>query len=256
MRGERRLPVFDTAHDIFAFTWRKFATIMRLSWCPLLLASLAGYFATRTATVIATVFLAIAAWAVVAPALHRVALFGDRQPGTFLNLRFGKVEALFALPPFLYAAVIITLQILGVPLEWHFNGGGPAIAMMCVIAVVIFLAARFCLIFPIAVMQGRFNVAQAWSLSSGYAWRMLCLSIVVTTPAFIVAGAWQWLLLTVLKVTPAAMTAEQFDGSLLELPALTWPISIVLGALCVGILSYSYKSLAGFAPDAELKPVA
>lgn len=172
MRGERRLPVFDTAHDIFAFTWRVFATIVRLSWCPLLLASLAGYFATRTATVIPTVFLAIAAWAVVAPALHRVALFGDRQPGTFLNLR------------------------------------------------------------------------------------MFCLSIVVTTPAFIVADTWQWLLLTVLKVTPAAMTAEQFDGSLLELPALTWPISIVLGALCVGILSYSYKPLAGFAPDAEMKPVA
>ena len=34
------------------------------------------------------------------------------------------------------------------------------------------------------------------------------------------------------------------------------PTSILIGALCVGILSYTYKSLAGFAPDATLKPMA
>jgi hypothetical protein len=245
----RKLPVFDTAGAAYVFVWSERGTVLRLSWFPLLVGTIAGFFATQTATVIATKFLAIAAWAVIAPALHRVILFGDRQPGTLLNLRFGKVEALFALVPFLYAVVIIGLQLLGVPLKWHVNGG-PALVMFCVMAVVIFFLGRFSLVFPIAVVERRLDFA----LASGNVWRMIAVWVLVTTPAFMVLGALQSVLLGVLKFTPWAMTAEQLDGSLLELAVLSYPMSIVFGALCVGILSYSYKALAGFAPDFELKP--
>ena len=115
-------------------------------------------------------------------------LFGDRQPDTWLNLRFGKVEALFALPPVLLLLTIIVLEILGVPLQWHFNGG-PAIILFCVMAVVIFFLGRFCLVFPIAVMERRFDFGQAWALSHGNVWRMIGVWIIVTSPPFMVAGA-------------------------------------------------------------------
>jgi len=253
MAAWRKLPIFDTAAAAYLFVWRELATILRLAWFPLLVASLAEFYATRTATVIATKLLSVAAWAVVAPALHRVILFGDRQPNTWLNLRFGKVEALFALPPVLLVLTLIVLDSLGVRLEWHLTGT-PAVIMICVTAVVIFFLGRFSLIFPIAVIERRFDFAQAWALSYANVWRMIAVWMLVTTPPYLVLGAVQWLLLAVLKFTPAAMTADQFDGSLLELVVLTYPFSIVLGALCVGILSYSYKALASFPPDAVLRP--
>lgn len=248
-----KLLVFETAAAAYLFAWYEFATIVRLSWFPLLLASLAGYFAARTLTVIATHLMSIAAWAVIAAALHRVILFSDRQPGTWLNLRFGKVEALFALPPIACVLLIIALEALGVPLEWHFKGG-PALVAGGVMAVVIFFLGRSSLIFPIAVVERRFDFAQAWALSHGNVLRMIAVWILVTTPPYVVLGAVQWLLLAVFKLFPAAPTPEQFDGSLLELLVLTYPFSIVFGALCVGILSFTYKALAGFPAEAVLKP--
>ena len=107
-------------------------------------------------------------------------------------------------------------------------------------AVVIFFLGRFCLVFPIAVMERRFDFARAWALSHGNVWRMIAVWIVVTTPPSAIVAALVWLLLTGLT-------------SLLEFVLLTYPTSIVMGALCVGILSYTYKELAGFAPDAVLK---
>jgi len=53
-------------------------------------------------------------------------------------------------------------------------------------------------------------------------------------------GTLEWLLLTLLNVTPAAMSVEQFENSLLKFAVLQFPFSIALGALCVGILSYTY----------------
>ena len=166
-------------------------------------------------------------------------LFGDRQPGTFLNLRFGKVEALFALPPVLLFLTLIVLEFLGVSLQWHFDGG-PAIIFFCVMAVVIFFLARFCLVFPIAVIERRFDFARAWALSHGNVWRMIAVWFVVTTPPLVIVAALLWLLLTGLT-------------SLLEFVLLSFPTSIVIGALCVGMLSYSYKALAGLRPDEVVK---
>lgn len=239
LKTHRKLPVFDTMHDIYAFVFREFGTIVRLSWFPLLLSGIAEYFATQTAAVIASKLLAIAVWAVIAAALHRVILFGDRQPRTFLNLHFGKVEALFALPPMLLFLTLIVLEFLGVSLQWHFDGE-PAFIFFFVMAVVIFFLGRFCLVFPIAVIERRFDFARAWALSHGNVWRMIAVWIVVTTPPSVIVAALLWLLLTGLT-------------SLLEFVLLTYPTSIVMGALCVGILSYTYKALAGFDPDAVLK---
>ena len=47
MKAHRKLPVLDTAAQAYVFVWREFGTIVRLSWFPLLAASIAGFFATH-----------------------------------------------------------------------------------------------------------------------------------------------------------------------------------------------------------------
>ena len=44
-KAHRKLPVFDTAAAVLAFLWLERWTILRLSWCPMLLATLAERFA-------------------------------------------------------------------------------------------------------------------------------------------------------------------------------------------------------------------
>lgn len=254
---ERKLPVFDTAGAIFVFAWRERRTILRLSWFPLLLASIAEYLAPDDATMIGVKLLTVATWAVIAVSLHRAILFGDRQPNTWLNIRFGKVEALFAIVPVIYLAVLATMSALGIPTEVHYKGN-PAFVAMIVMAIAIFFLARFCLIFPIAVVERRIDFAQAWALSHGNAWRMIGLWIVVTIPPFTVLGTWQSVLESAVRNKWFAdlFAPKGFEGSLFELAVVTYPFSIVIGALCVGILSFSYKALAGFPADAVLKPKA
>lgn len=254
-RSGRTLPVWATIDEVYTFAWHERLTIVRLSWCPLLLAAIAWFYAEHAAALFAAKILGIATTAIVTVALHRVILFGDRQRKAFLNLHFGVVEALFAALPLAFFLATTVLVWLGVPLEWHVKGG-PALVGFVIIAVVVFFFVRFCLIFPIAVVERRLDFAQAWALSHGNVCRMIAVWIAVTAPAYMVIGMWQWLLLTVLGLTPFAMTAEQFDGSLLEALAVTYPTSIILGALCVGILSHTYKALAGFGAGAVLRPAA
>ena len=147
------------------------------------------------------------------------------------------------------------LSALGLPTEFHVKGG-PAAVMWIVMAVVFFLLARFCLVFPIAVMERRVDFAQAWALSRGNVWRMVGVWLVLTMLAYTFFGALEELCFAVQKLTPAAMTKEQFGNSWLHLLALDYPFSIVLGALCVGILSYSYKALTGLRPDEVVQPNA
>src|SRR5690349_427336 len=126
-RAWRKLPIFDTIGEAYLFVGREFATIIGVSWLPLAITAIATYFADEYVALLGAKILAVALSAIVAVALHRLILFGDRAPRTWfgvpwLNLRFGKVEALFALPPFLLYGTLVTLGSLGVPLEWHVNG--------------------------------------------------------------------------------------------------------------------------------------
>jgi hypothetical protein len=91
--------------------------------------------------------------------------------------------------------------------------------------------------------------------------RMIAVWVLVTTPAYIVFDTLRSLLNWLLNLKPmivaenAATPARGFDVvPLLHLLVLDYPMSIVLGALCVGILSYTYKALAGLPPDAVLNP--
>jgi hypothetical protein len=252
MAAERKLPGFEVAGAAFVFLARERWTILRLSWFPMLLATLAERLARGQVGIAGSEFLTVATWAVIAVSLHRVILFGDRDPYTFLNVRFGKVQALFAILPAAYLLTFVTLSALGLPTEFHLKGG-PAMAMWIVFAVIVFLIARFCLVFPIAVVERRIDFAQAWLLSHGNVWRLIGVTLLVIMLAQTAYGLLEQTIFAVQKVTPAAMSKEQFEDSWLRLLVLDYPFSIALGALCVGILSFAYKALAGFGAEAVIK---
>lgn len=252
MAAERKLPGFEVAGAAFVFLARERWTILRLSWFPMLLATLAERFARGQVGIAGSEFLTVATWAVIAVSLHRVILFGDRAPGTWLNIRFGKVEALFAILPVAFLLVTTTMSALGLPTKVHFTGG-PAVAMWIVVAVIVFFVVRFCLVFPIAVMERRIDFAQAWALSHGNVWRLIGVWFLVTMLAYTAFGLLEQATFAVLKATPAKMSVEQFENSWLRLLVLDYPFSIAFGALCVGILSFAYKALAGFGTETVIK---
>src|SRR5262245_57166124 len=123
--GERvlyKVPVFETAGHAYRFLLNEAGTILRLSWFPLLVVTIVQYLAARAQfaamrSAIETggfkALSGLTTWhwqlpsaiatflgtAVVAVALHRVILFGQREPGRLIHLAFGKVELLFAALP-------------------------------------------------------------------------------------------------------------------------------------------------------------
>lgn len=281
-----KLPVFATVSRAYSFLINDFSTIVRLSWLPLLLTSVVQYFAAR-ATYDAVVtaleardlaagsgprfwemvsgLVGVAGTAIVAVALHRVILFGDRKPGQFYYLAFGKIEALFvALPVAVSLFFVITSHTFTAE-----QGAFLAALSLFLIFGFFYAMVRLSLIFPVVVVEGRYNFGQAWALSRGNFWRLFATWIVAVIPLFLVF----FFLATSfggLRGVGAMFEASQADdptGAALKAAvetaeaALTLPMlvlgfafSLVSGAVGVAILSYAYKYLSGSAPDALLPP--
>ena len=277
-----KLPVFATAREAYAFLWRERGAILRLSWFPLLLVTVVAFFAVRArvesyrevfsagdvarAAAAASSATSYSFWdltndlaqvagtAIVAVALHRVILFNDRQPGIFINFNFGKVEGLFILLPVLFGAGIV---LFATAIGALFEGMGPGalgFAVFCFLAPTLFLIVRYVLVFPIAVVERRYNFRAAWALSRGNFWRLVGLWAVVAFPVLLVFLLMQGALFSGVSLNPgsgADMSAaiDRFESVLMQTLVLSFPASIVFGALGVGVLSYSYKALTGRRPD-------
>jgi hypothetical protein len=276
----RKLPVFATAGRAYGFLLREFATILRLAWFPTLVVVIVQYFATRAlyaamrsmieagniagasalATVspwqIVSVVALLLGTAIVAVALHRVILFGDRRPGRFIHLAVGKVELLFALLPIAFYLATAGIFLSGA-LVASLSAAPTFVALLGVSAVVafFFLAIRLLLIFPVTVVERRYDFSQTWALTRGNFWRILGLWIVVFVPILIVLAVVQFLIGG--NVLPASTPMEVFDrieALLIPTLVMTFVSIIVQGALGVGVLSYSYKALSGLAPDEVVSP--
>ena len=121
-----KLPVFQTFSNAFGFAVSNFFTCLRLAWLPLTLLFVAQQFVQwylfdmlgtdivvaddarplavfgrilehwdRLAIVQVTmVLLQALAIAAIAVSFHRIILFGDRRPGSFINFSFGMTEFL------------------------------------------------------------------------------------------------------------------------------------------------------------------
>jgi len=278
-----KLPVFATAREVYAFLWRERGAILRLSWFSLLVVTIIGFFAMRarmdsfremvasgTAAramklemsgfsylELVNQLVTIAGVAIVAVALHRVILFNDRQPGSFVNFNFGKVEGLFVLLPVLfYAGFAVLAAAIGFVL-----GGLPPGALFIVtfgiVGTMLFLIVRYVLVFPIAVVERSYNFLAAWSLSHENFWRLIGLWAVVSIPfgiLFLLIFVTHTLLLPGSAFNPGSGAGmlgmiDEMEDRFMRIAVLSYPASIIYVALGVGTLSYSYKALAGLRPD-------
>ena len=283
-----KLPVFATAGLAYQFLLREAGTILRLSWFPLLIVTIIQYFAMRAQFAamrsafesgnigalnmnfpmwqwqIANIVVALLGSAIVAVALHRVILLGDRKPGRFLYVAFGKVELLFALLPIILMVPIIVVSFLAFGLgltllpksaSWVAFVG---LFLMWVGAVFVFV--RLALVLPLAVLEGRYNFSQSWSLTRGNFWRLVGLWLVVLIPLLIILAIFSALTSPFAGLGTAASTKsisamfEQLDSFLLVQSIFGFVWAIVVGALGVAVLSYSYKALSGLSPDAVWTP--
>jgi hypothetical protein len=172
-----KLPVFATAGRAYAFLVRKFGTILRLSWFVIVLVLIVQYLAARALyaamrpaiearDVVAFANLAsMSPWqiinalammlgtAIVAVALHRVILFGDHRPGSYLHFALGKVELLFVLLSIIFYVAITGTFFLGI-LAAVLSGAPIFMGLLAVSAVValLLLAVRLTPIFPVTVL--------------------------------------------------------------------------------------------------------
>ncbi len=281
-----KLSVFATANFAYAFLLREAGTILRLSWLPFLLVTIIQYFAMRAqldairstleggdiqalltvsppwrSQILAAVAM-ILGIAIVAVALHRIILFGDRQPECFVYLAFGKIEALFALLP-IVLILAMGLGFLGLSAIAVATSQVPIfffLVWLCVWVASAVLIVRLALIFPVTVVEGRYDFGQAWALTRGNFWRILALWIVVFIPVLIIAGV----LFAVIGFSTVASRVDVRDQtsmlielmeSLLFVQTIIGYVWLVIGsALGVAVLSYSYKALSGRQPDDFLTP--
>jgi len=270
-----KIPVFATAAAAYRFLFGDLGTILRLSWFPLLLATIIQYVAewaqrsfarsviengvmvSRTdggvlpwAWQALDFLVLIVATAVVAVALHRVILFNDRHPGRWLHLSFGKVEGLFAVLPIVFFAVWYPL-IFAMVVPWFGLGLLPftyaiLIGLLLLIMVV---AVRMSLIFPLTVVEGRYDFAGAWALTRGNFWRLVGLWLVVAIPMIVVALVVAYAVLFRPLLSTGAIPAIDAPQWQLTQAVFSCVWSIISDALGVAVLSYSYKAVVGRRPD-------
>jgi hypothetical protein len=194
--------------------------------------------------------------AIVAVALHRVILFGDRKEGRFVHFSFGKIELLFALLPLIGFVIVLSLQAAAVATAMH--GAAPLVLVgIVMVLALVFLGVRFSLIFPITVVEGQYDFGQAWALTRSNFWRIVW--IIAFIPLALVFFLSSSVAMPFAFPTPGPGGMHDFlerawSGMLVRSFLLSFPFAIASGALGVALLSYSYKVLSGRMPEDILQP--
>lgn len=262
------LPVLATVSAAYRFVFREIGTILRLSWLPLLLVTLIQ---NATAALIigqqndaSAAFASPSVWAgwgiralvfalgtsIVAVALHRVILFNQRRGGEFFYLRIGRQELLFMLPPLIVsAALAVLILLLNLPV-WIFAVLFPAALAL------IYAVTRFSLIFPVTLVKGHYDLDEVRRITSGKFWQLFAIGLLTLLPFGMIYSLLQRLIaFGTFSLDPEAIAHTVIDTpTLLAMTVLQWLAKIIVAALGVGALSYSYKALTGRAADEVLTP--
>lgn len=232
----KKLPVFGTFGNAFGFAFTNFFTCFRLAWLPfslLIIASqaVAWYVTNKMVSAVVTdpeptphmvfqqifqhmdrfallqgtlMILQAIVIAAVAVSIHRVILFGDRRPNSYLNFAFGKTELLYLLMTAIMLLLVMTLMavILTPTIYALANGdftsffsqfekfpqnmpnlmasGTFGVLMFAYLAgwiIVLFFMLRLAVWPPSVVATGRLSPSEAWNLTRGNAWRIIGLFV-------------------------------------------------------------------------------
>jgi hypothetical protein len=214
--------------------------------------------------------------AMIAVSVHRIILLDDSQPGVYFYWRLTRDEVLYILAWTGYFIIVGIAFLL--PLIAHFayvgsyEGGlaaagkladgealknlasDPRLAIVGVLSLVfgMMALARFGLVFPIIVAEGKLSFWRSWVVTSGNVWRLIGFWIVVVVLAYVLI----LLTIAVLGLAVAGMVAAVIAGGkevgalsilVLSVPAaISLLIYLVVGiTLFIAAMSFSYKALAG-----------
>lgn len=276
----RKLPIWDITKLAYGFLVNDFGTIVRLTWLATLIVCALEYVtslaiieslrpAMESGNIDALAGIQGGSWwnflnlvvqmlgtAIVAVALHRVILFGERAPGRIAYLAFGKVELLFVLLPLIVGlACVLPMILVFSALYLTQSTGLFALLTAAVGLLAIFVFVRTSLVLPMAVVTRRFQFKESWNLTRGNFWRLFLTWIVVFLPMLLVVMVLQTLIMPdmVKLMSGEGHKAKAIVDALsfIQLPlAISQFIFMIIGgALGVAILSYSYKYLSGAQPE-------
>lgn len=212
-----KIPVFGTVSRAYGFLLGDFATIVRLTWAPLLAAAALQYFyggeimqaalqtvqssdPTRMMDHMPAQFLLgiaqFVAGIIALVALLRVVILGDRKPGLFVYFWFGTAEIRLVVVTILLIVAatagmigaVIVLGILGaiaahVPVLGVLLG----IAGIVLFFVILWAALRLSLIAPVIVAESGLGVERSWALMRGNALRMFFILLLTFIPLAIIS---------------------------------------------------------------------
>ncbi len=279
-----KLPVFQTIGHAYRFARREVWTIIRLAWFPILVVSIVQYGAayalidaimasggaTSPASVavssLLTYAVSVIGGSMVAVALHRVILFGDRKPGTYILFSFGRAERLFMA----FSVIVLIagfVAVIAIGIVAGVTGSPRGLLLILVVVVFGFLAylsVRLTPLYPVMVVDGRLDFQQSFDLSRGNFWRLFGVLFIGLIGAGVALAIARGLLSIVANRvvgqsgtgTPVSLQAagEALQSMLPFQTGLAFVSSIVLVGLGVPLICYSYKALRNLGPD-DLLPL-
>lgn len=294
------LPIFQITGRAVWFVVNNLFTLFRLSWLPLTLLLVAQYALAYgvvhaspgvsvkalnetdayTAAILAEALLMGLALSVVAVAVHRIILFGERRPNQYFSFPFGRTEFTYVLMGALtFVAAMMVVTILGGGAIALLSAGGgdasdiptlvqsyPLVAIPLIILIyvaVLWLTLRLTVWPPAVVANNRLSFGEAWNLSRGNALALFGLLIASAVAFYAIGGAILIVasktnMAEVLELTARPYLDTSIDAKIARLiegrtnphiVALEFFTQFFLATYTVAILSYAYKALKGLDID-------
>lgn len=260
----RRIPVIATIRDAYIFAFTRLGGIMGLIWVPMVLITVAQFFAfyryynsfidatlagnpallgTSLLTMLGYLVAAMLLYAVMAVAVVQLAL-GARSDAAIAHFAFGPLEwrtfrAFMGLAGIGMAIIFIALMLVEGARLAPMAGGGALLLVMA--AAGLFLAPRLLLLLPaVAVSETAPALRRSWALSSGNHLRLLAVLLAITVPPFalvllveLAAGAGNTMISTALSVSDQVRVATHARDSL----PLACGLGFLISPLMVGLFA-------------------
>jgi hypothetical protein len=261
-----RIPVFQTVSRTYGFLLGDIATILQVTWLPMLVVAVLNFYvggasmdeaiaakgepgASQMAGASYLVgFLALLANVMVLVALLRVVMFGQRPGNAPFYLWFGMTEARLVLTYILLtiaaiAGVIgggILLGLLGA-VSAGAGAAGSVVGLLSsvLIVVIVWVFLKLVIVPAVVVAENNLGVERAWELMKGNALRMFGVLVLVYIPLGAVAllakavQGWQLELLKAIRL------------NWLEVSILNFVSSIFSAALLAGVAGNAWLTLSG-----------
>jgi len=243
----RKIPVWKTVAQGYAFTFGQLGTIIGLIWLPMVIAAVAGYFVMSQyysalppaieegdPAAAGRAALIVILWSVISlmlssimyTAVTRQAL-GLRHGPALISFHFGACEwrvfgALAALIAILILFLSIYLSAMGLLLKQTAPGAPPnmgagPLALVFLPALFYAMVRLSFLLIPATVAEGTIGLARSWQLSGGNFWRIVLIGIATLAPLFILAGVAEIAILGTGALVPHNVPAGDADAQLREL---------------------------------------